>query len=237
MLAALGYTWTAVYAAFFFPAAAARVYAALITVALGASLLTARAPTDVFVWITICTMVWVAVAILARLNERLRAQAHTDSLTGLLNRAGFALAANRQRAMSRRRGEPVSLALIDLDAFKLVNDRRGHRAGDRLLVELGQAWTAALRPGDLLARFGGDEFVLLMPGVDAEQSPKVLERLQNAHPTAWTAGTVVCTKDESLEEAIDRADQGLYMARRSRRAAAGGDQRARATRTLQPGRA
>jgi diguanylate cyclase (GGDEF)-like protein len=235
MLAALGYTWTAVYATFFFSATAAWTYAALMTVALGASMLVATAPTDGVVWVTICTMVWVAVAILTRLNARLRAQAHTDSLTGLLNRAGFSLAANRQRAMSRRRGEPVSLALIDLDGFKLVNDRRGHRAGDRLLVELGQAWTAALRPGDLLARFGGDEFVLLMPGVGADQAPKVLARLEQAHPTAWTAGTVVCDDDEPLDEAVDRADQGLYLARRSRHA--GDDHRARATRTLQPGRA
>ncbi len=123
--------------------------------ALGLSLLSARAPTDVSVWVTISTMVWVAVAILTELNARLRAQAHTDSLTGLLNRTGFAVAAAQQRAMAGRRGEPLSLAVIDLDDFKLVNDRGGHAAGDRLLVEIAGVWTASLRPGDVLARFGG----------------------------------------------------------------------------------
>ena len=79
----------------------ARRYAALMIAALGLSLLFARAPTDVSVWITISDMVWVAVAVLIRLHARLRADAHTDSLTGLLNRTGFAVAAARQRAMAR----------------------------------------------------------------------------------------------------------------------------------------
>ena len=107
--------------------------------ALGVSLLLARAPTDVSVWLTISAMVWVAVAVLIRLHARLRADAHTDGLTGLLNRTGFAAAAARQRAMARRRGEPLALVIIDLDDFKRVNDRDGHAAGDRLLVELAQA--------------------------------------------------------------------------------------------------
>ena len=143
--------------------------------ALGLSLLLARAPTDVSVWVIISTMVWVAVSILTRLNGRLRALAHIDSLTGLLNRTGFAVAAARQRAMSQRRGEPVALAVIDLDDFKLVNDRDGHAAGDRLLVELAGVWTASLRSGDLLARFGGDEFVLMLAGAgenEVEGSPR-----------------------------------------------------------------
>jgi diguanylate cyclase (GGDEF)-like protein len=219
MLSALGFTWTAVYVAFFLRPAAARAYAGLMTVTLGVALLAAQAPTDLSVWVTICTMVWVAVAILTRLNGQLRAEAHTDSLTGLLNRAGFDLAATRQRAMSRRQDDPVALAVIDLDAFKGVNDRGGHAAGDRLLVDLGRAWTAALRPGDLLARFGGDEFVLLMPGVAEDQIDRVLDRLARAHPTSWTAGAVVCAPDESLDLAIDRADQKLYLARQDRETA------------------
>ena len=237
MLSALGYTWTAVYVAFFFRPQAARRYAALIITALGFSLLLARAPAAVLVWLTISTMVWVAVAILTRLNARLRAEAHTDSLTGLLNRTGFAVAAARQRAVAERRGEPLALAVIDLDNFKLTNDRGGHAAGDRLLVELAGVWTASLRPGDLLARFGGDEFVLLLAGTAEDQLENVLARLARAHPASWTAGAVLCSDQESLDDAIDRADARLYVAKGPRRNAIGREQRASTVRWWQPGRA
>jgi diguanylate cyclase (GGDEF)-like protein len=237
MLSALGYTWIAVYVAFFFRPTAARRYAALMIAALGLSLLLARAPAAVSVWLTISTMVWVAVAILTRLNARLRAEAHTDGLTGLLNRTGFAVAAARQRAVAERRGEPLALAVIDLDEFKLTNDRGGHAAGDRLLVELAGVWTASLRPGDLLARFGGDEFVLLLAGTAEDQLENVLARLARAHPACWTAGAVLCSEQETLDEAIDRADARLYVAKGPRRNVIGREQRASTVRWWQPGRA
>ena len=237
MISALGFTWLAVYVAFFFRPRAARLYAALMIATLGSCLLVARAPTDLSVWLTISTMVWVAVAVLTRLNARLRADAHTDGLTRLLNRTGFTVAAARQRAMAARRGEPLSLAVIDLDDFKLVNDRDGHAAGDRLLVELAAVWTASLRPGDLLARYGGDEFVLLIAGAEEGQLDSVLARLARAHPAAWTAGAVACAAEESLDEAIARADARLYSAKQPRRVAAERKQHAITVAALQPGRA
>jgi diguanylate cyclase (GGDEF)-like protein len=230
MLSALGYIWAAVYVAFFFRPRVARRYAALMIAALGLSLLAARAPTDVSVWIIISAMVWVAVAVLTKLNSRLRADAHTDALTGLLNRTGFAVAAAQQRAMARRRGEPLALAVIDLDDFKLVNDRGGHAAGDRLLVDLAGVWTASLRPGDLLARFGGDEFVVLVAGAAEDQVDTVLARLARSHAAPWTAGAVVCSDEESLDEAIERADARLYIAKESRRNESDRDRHARTVR-------
>jgi diguanylate cyclase (GGDEF)-like protein len=216
MMSALGYTWIAVYVASFLPPRAARAYGAAMIAALGVSLLLAHAPTGVAVWLTISAMVWVAVAVLIRLHARLRADAHTDGLTELLNRTGFIAAAARQRAMARRRGEPLALVIIDLDDFKRVNDRDGHAAGDRLLIELARSWTALLRPGDQLARFGGDEFVLLIEGTSEGQIGNVLARLARSHPALWTSGAVVCSDDESLDAALQRADARLYEAKRPR---------------------
>jgi GGDEF domain-containing protein len=227
MLSALGYIWAAVFVASYFGPPVARAYAVLLIFGLGVSLLAARAPTDLSVWLVISGMVWLAVGLLTRLNALLRAQAHTDSLTGVLNRTGFAVAAARQRAMSERRGEPLALALaiIDLDDFKLVNDRDGHAAGDRLLIELAGVWTASLRPGDLLARFGGDEFVLMLAGAGEDQVDNLLARLARAHPAPWTAGAVILSDEELLDAVIDRADARLYVAKEPRRNAADRDRR------------
>jgi diguanylate cyclase (GGDEF)-like protein len=139
--------------------------------------------------------------------------------------------------MAERRGESVALAIIDLDDFKLVNDRGGHAAGDRLLVELAGAWTALLRPGDLLARFGGDEFVLMLAGAAEDQVENLLARLARAHSASWTAGAVRCSDEESLDEAIDRADARLYVAKEPRRNAIDRDRRASNVQSWQLGRA
>jgi diguanylate cyclase (GGDEF)-like protein len=236
MMSALGYIWTAVYVAFFFRPRVARLYAALTIAALGLSLLAAHAPTDASVWVTFSAMIWVAVAVLVKISTRLRAEAHTDGLTGLLNRTGFAVAAARQRATAERRGEPLALAVVDLDDFKIVNDRGGHAAGDRLLIELAGVWTASLRPGDLLARFGGDEFVLMLAGATEAQVGDLLARLTRAHPASWTVGAVICSSDESLAEAIERADARLYVAKEQRRAARDRARPASAVRSWQPDR-
>jgi diguanylate cyclase (GGDEF)-like protein len=219
MVASLGFIWTAIYVAIFFSPHAARNYAVALTVGLAISMVFAHVPTDVTVWLMLSAMVWMSIAILSKLNQRLRALAHTDGLTGLLNRTGFALAAARQRALAQRLGLPVSLAVIDLDDFKGVNDRGGHAAGDRLLVELASAWSASLRPSDVLARHGGDEFVLLLPGVSEAQAKRLLVRLADAHPGAWTAGVVPCTTTTTLDQAIASADERLYAAKAARRGA------------------
>ena len=225
MLSALGYIWTAVYVAFFFRPHAARRYAALMITALGLGLLSARAPTDVSVWVAISAMVWLAVAILTRLNARLRAEAHTDGLTGLLNRTGFAVAAARQRAMAGRRGEPLALAVIDLDDFK---------SSTTAAATLPATACSSSSPGSGLHRCGratcwhgsaATSSSCWSRGRRRMRSTAVLARLARAHPASWTAGAVLCSDEESLEQAIDRADARLYVAKQPRRNAADRDRR------------
>ena len=234
MLAALGFVWTAVYVAHFFRPRAARAHAALMTAALGTSLLVARAPTDVRVWVTLSAMIWVAIAILTRLNARLRAEAQTDGLTGLLNRTGFASpprASARSRA-PRHAGRPRGDRPRRVQARQRPRrPRRGRSPARR--ARLGLDRLAA--PGGLVARFGGDEFVLLLPGVDEDRWTRVLARLRRAHPAPWTAGAIVCSAAESLDEAIARADPRLYAAKQPRRVAAERKQHAIAVAALQPG--
>jgi diguanylate cyclase (GGDEF)-like protein len=217
MLSAMGLMWIAVYAAYFFEPRVAHRYAALLVAVLGLSMLAASAPAGAPVWIVLSAMTWAAVTMLSRLNERLRAAARTDSLTGVLNRGGFADASVRLRAAAERRGEPVALVTIDLDEFKAINDRQGHAAGDRLLVGLARAWAGVLRPSDLIGRYGGDEFVLLLPDALPADLATLLDRLARAHPAAWTGGTAMCSPGEPLDEAVGRADGALYAAKQRRR--------------------
>jgi diguanylate cyclase (GGDEF)-like protein len=119
---------------------------------------------------------------------RLRLAASTDPLTGLANRAVLFDRIGLEIARARRHAHPVALAILDLDAFKDFNDRYGHVAGDRLLVAASGALTEAIRDTDLAARFGGDEFVVLLPEADATQAVSCLERIRTGIARARIAG-------------------------------------------------
>ena len=218
--AARAFQWMAIYAALFLSAREARWHALGITagcVAAGAACGIDGAPAQAAI---ICATAWVATLLLTALVTRLRAQADTDALTGLLNRNGFAKAAIREHALAGRTGAPLTVAAIDLDGFKRVNDEHGHAAGDRVLAELGDAWTGTLRPGDVIARYGGDEFVVMFPATSELDAVQPLARLRAAHPAGWSAGTVEWRQGETLQTCLGRADGRLYEAKAARRAAA-----------------
>lgn len=154
-----------------------------------------------------------------------RQTAFTDALTGALNRRGFEDAYQRELARSRRNGSPLAIALIDIDNFKRLNDTLGHHMGDQALVHLVRSLRAALRPSDILCRFGGEEFVLLLPETALDEAVSAVSRFQrqfasSAMPSCelavtFSAGVVVQQVSESVEESILRADAATYAAKRA----------------------
>jgi diguanylate cyclase (GGDEF)-like protein len=142
--------------------------------------------------------------------------AETDSLTGLPNRRAWdEVLASALGAGIRR----LCVALIDIDHFKTYNDSEGHQAGDELLREAAAAWRQELRAGDILARFGGDEFAVLMPECDTDKSRGICERLCRALPAGKTSSIGVARWDglEDAEDLLARADCALYEAKQSGR--------------------
>jgi diguanylate cyclase (GGDEF)-like protein len=212
-LTSFAWIWVAVYAGQFFDQRAVRIQVAAIGVSSAAALAICGLPGLITAWVLVAGSCVLAGEALARLNTRLRTQLVTDPLTGLLNRAGFATAAQRMLALAAREHLAVSVALIDLDGFKEVNDRRGHAAGDELLVELGHAWAAEMRGSEVLARMGGDEFALLLVA-DVDAADDALRRMRAASPVGWSVGVVGWRRGESLEGAMARADELLYRAKR-----------------------
>ena len=159
--------------------------------------------------------------------RRLSEEVSIDALTQVANRRGLAHAFEAESARHGRGSAPLAVALIDIDNFKKLNDSLGHSVGDEALKSLAARVRAALRPVDHVARFGGEEFVLLLPATEIAQAQEALTRLQreltaslfmhdgrevfvtfSGGVTAWRAG-------EALDAAIERADEALYEAKRS----------------------
>jgi diguanylate cyclase (GGDEF)-like protein len=146
---------------------------------------------------------------------RLEIAARTDDLTGLLNRRAWDEELGRELSRADRSGAALCVAIIDLDRFKQYNDTHGHQAGDRFLKQIAGVWTDTLRTGDILARHGGEEFAVALPGTNLEHSQQMLERLRKALPEDQTCSAGVCQWDgeESAEALTARADTLLYAAK------------------------
>jgi diguanylate cyclase (GGDEF)-like protein len=147
-------------------------------------------------------------------------QARTDELTALPNRRAWDEAVAREMARHQRTGEPLCLALLDLDHFKAYNDEHGHQAGDQHLRRTAAAWRRELRTIDVLARYGGEEFGVLLPSCDITRAQEVLDRVRGATPNAQSASAGVVAYDgrESAESLMARADAALYRAKHAGRA-------------------
>lgn len=171
------------------------------------------------VWLNALLAVAITAEAHLRLAQHLRAAAGTDPLTGVANRRAWEAETDRHLAHAARTGEPVTLAILDLDDFKLVNDEQGHDAGDALLRELTLAWRARLRGADVLGRYGGDEFVLCLPASDERGARNLLGQLERAHAFSWSTGVATARPGDTVSAVLARADADLYARKQHRRTA------------------
>jgi two-component system, cell cycle response regulator len=159
--------------------------------------------------------------------QRMEQMAATDPLTGLYNRRHFTRVLDQLFAEAQRFDTELSCAMIDLDGYKQLNDTHGHQLGDQLLVAAGKVITSNLRKMDIAARYGGDEFVLLLPRAQTGEAAGVVQRIREEYFTASAAilkraegvrmsvgiGSVRCSVSASAEQLIASADKALYQAK------------------------
>jgi diguanylate cyclase (GGDEF)-like protein len=168
-------------------------------------------------WAIVTLMGFGQIAILGTLVSDLKHQVVIDPLTGLLNRAGLELVTDVPD-LERVLPEPRAIVVIDLDDFKLINDEHGHAEGDRVLREVGDAILRACRSDDVAVRFGGDEFVLLLPRTEEAAAAAFALRVEDAVRVPCSTGATRWIHGEALHHAIARADREMYANKAGRRA-------------------
>ncbi len=231
---ALLYMWPVLWTAFFYGTAGTVAILACTGVAHGLVLWSLPAASgfadrwfDVMVSVSVVALV---VHVLAERNDelllRVASEARTDKLTGLLNRRGFDERAAVELAHAQREGHPIAVVSIDIDYFKRINDEWGHDVGDRVLTELGRLLTVHSRAVDVVARLGGEEFVVLLPSADAGVAEAFSQRIRRrlvltdaaTLPTIRVSGGVAAdVAPTDIDLLLQRADSALYAAKRGGR--------------------
>ncbi len=163
--------------------------------------------------------------------ETAEALSLVDPLTGVFNRRFLDWTISKEMSRADRCGSNLSLMMLDLDAFKSVNTRFGHLVGDRVLRELAELLKKTLRKSDTIVRYGGDEFVALLPETNEEQAQLATERIHQAieqwnrdspirgYKMGLSCGVAPCTKGASLSESLKIADERMYQEKARRRSA------------------
>jgi diguanylate cyclase (GGDEF)-like protein len=177
--------------------------------------------------ITLATVIgtlWLATCVH---RKELQRMAHTDALTGLMNRRAFEEVLEQELARSELSGKGVAVMMIDLDHFKRINDAGGHAAGDHALLRVAAGLRAATRRTDLVARWGGEEFTILLHDVADEDAPAIAESLratiaklpavEGEMPMTASIGLAISHPGEPLTDFLHRCDEALYRSKREGR--------------------
>lgn len=184
---------------------------------------------DMFLQLSYESLVWSGVALLlcivgfttGRLIRRLDSSSHTDSLTGLWNRRYFYRRLAEEKSRATRRKTTLCIAMIDIDNFKMINDKYGHAAGDLVLSELAAVFKNTVRPADLVVRWGGDEFAILFCGASLPVAYAIMERIRHkveirfssTYGIAISAGVISLEPKQAVQDLLLTADQALYQAK------------------------
>lgn len=209
------FIWVALYTFLFFPWRVALVHLVVDAVLLVVALIASGADATVSVALLVVGTSAVVGTVTGRSRVALERLAATDALTGLANRRRLDEVLGVEAARSARTGAAYSVIVADLDGFKAVNDEHGHAAGDRILVRSAEAWLECVRPTDLLARYGGDEFVVLLPGCGEAEAAEVASRLAGAVSWSSSLGVATSRPDEDSATVLRRADARLLRAKQA----------------------
>ncbi|CAN5320364.1 hypothetical protein BH09ACT10_BH09ACT10_26710 [soil metagenome] len=204
------YVVISIYLVWFFPRLTARLLLACGLVSYLVVVLYRGLPGVPFVAVSTIVQCVIAAEVMLRVRGRAEVLATTDPLTGTLNRRAISDVAAIELARFERQGRPFSLLSIDLDGLKELNDSQGHLAGDEMLKRVARTWTQHIGPADKLARIGGDEFVILLPGRTQSDAKRLVERLRFDAPIGWSAGVAWVKPGDTLEAMLARADERLY---------------------------
>lgn len=209
------FVWVSLYAFYFFTPLAAGAHLGLSSGAFLTTLTVTHSSAAGPVWLVTTgtsAMTGMVVMVLVR---RLRALAVTDPLTGLANRRAWEDALSRELGRATRHGTPLTIAMLDLDGLKKINDDLGHAAGDQAITAAADSWQKLMRSGDVLARLGGDEFGLILPACDSDDGHELLERIRGgAGGPRVSCGLACLEPGDTPEDLTTRADLALNEAKR-----------------------
>jgi len=177
------------------------------------------------VWTSFFVLITFIIADLRSLHYRERELARVDTLTGVATRLAFYEFGRDEINRARRMNQPITLAYLDIDSFKQINDQNGHTTGDKVLHAVAQGIRETIRRTDMVSRMGGDEFALLLPNTSREAGRKLLEKVidllsttmkQKGWPVTFSVGAVTfLSAPESVERMIEHADETMYSVKQT----------------------